>query len=731
MPTSQLVSVALPVPLRRLFTYKVDKVGDLTGHRVKVPFGRQKLIGIVVEHPSSSDLANDSLKTVLAVIDQAPVLSLGKLWDLIRKVAQYYHHSLGDSFATALPNALMKGEPAYLLPEEFWQINEQGRQGLATLSSRAVKMRQALTMLANGSEPISYETLKDNDISASTLKNLQKKGWIEQQLERPKAPKIITGQSKQLNAEQQQALDSINQVADRFNATLIEGITGSGKTEVYLQVIEQQVKIGRQVLVLIPEIGLTPQTLRRFEQRFPGHVGVLHSGLTDRQRLNTWLKAREGIISIIIGTRSAIFTPMQSPGMIIIDEEHDLSFKQQEGLRYSSRDLALLRGQMENIPVVLGSATPSLESLKNALVGKYQHVQLTQRATGQKLPDIKLLDCKNQPMTEGFSLPLLKSIERHLKDNNQVLVFINRRGFAPVLLCHQCGWIADCTRCDSYMTLHQSKDNEYLQCHHCGRYQNKTVSCPKCKSQEIVSVGQGTERIEQFLRKRFPEIPLQRIDRDTTRRKESMKNYIEAAKKGETQLLVGTQMIAKGHHFPKVSLVAILDIDGALFSSDFRAPERAAQLITQVAGRAGRADIAGEVLVQTHHPEHSLLQSLTRNDYHKLATELLGDRHEAQMPPVTFMALFRAESHNKQAAFEFLSLVKQNFLPFAESLEVMGPVASTISRKSGRFRFQLLLNSESRSQLHSAISQRLGEIESSSLAQKVRWSLDIDPQDLL
>ncbi|WP_205859136.1 primosomal protein N' [Pleionea sediminis] len=729
--SQNLITVALPVPLRRLFTYQVAQPGAYIGRRVKVPFGKQELIGIIVDQPNTTDLPENKLKPANLIIDEHPVIPQNTLWDLIFKVSQYYHHSLGDCFATALPNALMKGESCTLSPEIFWSITPTGVEAKTSLSKRAVKQQKALTYLENENHPVNQDELKHVEISTATLKTLLEKGWVEKHLITPKAPKITTGEKKSLNKEQLEAYKEVTSTNDQFVATLLEGITGSGKTEVYLQVIEEQLNTNRQVLILIPEIGLTPQTLKRFEQRFPGHVGVIHSGLTDKQRLNTWLKAREGALRIIIGTRSAIFTPLKWPGMIIIDEEHDLSFKQQDGLRYSSRDIALLRGQMENIPVLLGSATPSLESLNNALSGKYRHIKLTQRATGQSLPTIKLLDCKNQPMIEGFSQPLLKSIESHIQAGNQVLVFINRRGFAPVLLCHQCGWIADCTRCDSYMTLHQSKHNEYLQCHHCGRYQNKIHNCPKCNSTELVSVGQGTERIEKFLSDRFPNISLQRIDRDTTRRKDSMKNYIEAAKKGETQLLVGTQMIAKGHHFPKVTLVAILDIDGALFSSDFRAPERAAQLITQVAGRAGRAERKGEVVVQTHHPEHSLLQALLQNDYHQLATKLLADRNEAQLPPHTYVALFRSESTNKDSAYEFLAFVKQNFSQFMNQLEVLGPVASTISRKAGRFRFQLLLNSPSRKALHSAINERMDEIEQSSLASKVRWSLDIDAQDLL
>ena len=700
------------------------------GCRVKVPFGKQTLIGLVVEQPQQADPAVKNLKAVIEILDQRPVLPQN-VWQLLLKASQYYHHPLGDTVATALPNALLKGEPCQLKPEVHWQITPQGKAEFDTLSKRAVRLRFAMNQLLQAEAPVQEEQLKHQDITPSTLRSLHSKGWIESFEAGQSATSFVKGSTKTLNDEQQTAHQLISKGADQFSPFLLDGITGSGKTEVYLQAIAERLDNQQQVLVLIPEIGLTPQTLARFEQRFPNQIGVLHSGLTDRQRLNTWLKARAGILRVIIGTRSAIFTPMTNLGLIIIDEEHDLSFKQQEGLRYSSRDLAILRAQMESVPIILGSATPSLESLNNAHTGKSQHLTLSQRATGQKLPQVKLIDCKNQPMTEGFSAPLLKAIAHHLKQGNQVLVFINRRGFAPVLLCHKCGWIADCKRCDSYMTLHQGKASRYLQCHHCGGYQQDCKQCPKCQSVDLFAVGQGTERIEQFLAAKFPDYPIQRIDRDTTRRKDAMQSYIDAAKSGETRLIVGTQMLAKGHHFPKVSLVAVLDIDGALFSSDFRAPERAAQLITQVAGRAGRAEVTGEVLVQTHHPEHSLLQALTQKSFQQLAKDLLLDRTETDLPPASYMAIFRSESHQKQLALDFLTATAQQFSMFDQHLQLMGPVASTMSRKSGRYRFQLLINASQRSTLHNAISEKMPNIESLPLAQKVRWSLDIDPQDLL
>ncbi len=728
--SATLIKVALPVPLRRLFDYRAHGERPPVGGRVKVPFGRQLLIGLVAEHCNQSEFSDQQLKPVTEIIDQSPVLS-PQLWSLLQKTAHYYHHPLGETLATALPNAIMKGAAATLAPEQWWQITDAGILGLETLSTRAIRMQQVLRLLQQTKAPVADAELKANEVTAATLKSLEQKGWIESIISQPKPPQVSVGQTPTLNNEQATVVNQITQSLERFQPFLLEGITGSGKTEVYLQVIAKVIEQQQQALVLIPEIGLTPQTLQRFEQRFPGAVATIHSGMTDQQRLNSWLRARDGLCQVIIGTRSAIFTPFKKLGMIIVDEEHDLSFKQQDGLRYSSRDLAILRAQQEHLPVVLGSATPSLESLHNVELGRFQHLKLTERATGSTLPTIQLFDCKNQPMREGFSAPLLKVMNEHLKRDQQVLVFINRRGFAPVLLCHRCGWIADCRRCDAYLTLHQSSSREYLQCHHCGHYQNQPPHCPQCSATELLAIGQGTERIEQFLAQEFKDVPLQRIDRDTTRRKQAMSDYVKAAKSGETKLLIGTQMLAKGHHFPKVSLVVILDIDGALFSSDFRAQERAAQLITQVAGRAGRGDVEGQVVIQTHHPEHSLLQDLKHKSYSKLAQRLLAERDEAGLPPCSYLALFRAEAHNKQQGLDFLHQVRSLLEPFSERLEILGPVACTISRKAGRFRFQLIINGENRASLHRAVSQILPAIESSKLAAKVRWSLDIDAQDML
>lgn len=717
--------------------------------RVKVPFGNKLLIGVSVGVSQNSNIDRAKLKFIDSVLDNSPILP-EELWQLIERTARYYHHPWGETLSTALPNALMKGEKAELKPINYWQITHAGLEAIPNLPSRSVRIQQALRALES-SKPTSEESLKANEIQLATLRKLQDKGWATcSELEQGSVRQSSCDQNcLELNAssssntgaqpisrhsltpEQKSVVEQVLAKTQEFHPVLIDGITGSGKTEVYLNIIEHVTQTGQQALVLVPEIGLTPQTIRRFESRFPNKVASIHSGLTDKQRLNHWLKARAGIVDIIIGTRSAVFTPFKNLGIVIVDEEHDLSFKQSDGLRYSSRDLSLFRGQIEQVPVILGSATPSLETLYNAKHKNFSHLLLKQRATGATLPEITIENCKDQPLQEGFTKPLLNKMYQHLKKNQQVLVFINRRGFAPVLLCHRCSWMADCKRCDAHLTLHQSKQNDYLQCHHCGGYQSLPTQCPQCHAADLLAVGQGTERVEQFLSSYFSQYPIQRIDRDTTRRKSAMSDFVDAAKKGDTKILVGTQMLAKGHHFPKMSLVVILDIDGALFSSDFRAQERAAQLITQVSGRAGRSETEGEVVIQTHYADHSLLADLKNKSYSELAQRLLQERKDTLLPPYSHIALFRAESLKKQDAQDFLREVSSLFTNSNDALEVLGPVACTISRKAGRFRFQLMLNSSNRAQLHQLIAQHLPTIESSKRASKIRWSLDIDAQDLL
>lgn len=656
-----ILCIAVPSPLRHSFDYLPPKDWDgkplSPGIRLKVPFGKREIIGILLSTTTKSQIDPNKLKPAIAILDEIPLLS-EKLMQLNIWISNYYHHPIGEVILNSFPQLLRRGK---------------------YLSSISVVPTQRR---ANDYSPL------------------------------------------QLNIKQQQAIAQISQ-SQGFNTFLLDGVTGSGKTEVYLQVIENIIQ-EKQALILVPEIGLTPQTIARFQERFAVPIAILHSKLTPKERLNNWLMAKAGIAKIIIGTRSAIFTPIKTLGIIIIDEEHDLSFKQQSGLRYSARDIAVMRGKLENVPVVLGSATPSLESLYNVDKKNYQRLHLPERAGNAIHPDFHLIDMRNQKFTAGLSEQLIQKIQQHLTQAGQVLLFLNRRGYAPVLLCHNCGWTAECSRCDAKMTLHQKP--KYLHCHHCGTTKPVSTVCPSCNSKQIISMGLGTERVEETLTNIFPDTPLIRIDRDTTRRKGSMQKMLTDIQNNNCQILIGTQMLAKGHHFPNITMSAIINADSGLLSSDFRAQEHMAQLIIQVAGRAGRAEKPGEVYIQTYNPHHPLLLTLIEQGYHAFTIQNLTERKNAALPPYNYFALIRAEAKNTTAALQFLEQLKQTTT--LTNIQLLGPIPAPMQRKAGFYRAQLLLSSKSRNNLRQSLNALTQYIETSKAARKVRWSLDVDPLDM-
>lgn len=665
-----ILRIAIPAPLHRLYDYLPPSESITNqlplGIRVKIPFGKREVIGVLAEIADNSHFSPTKLKNVIEIIDSEPLFSPSVL-ALLRWASDYYHHPLGEVFATALPKVLRQGS----LP-----------------TNKKKKLASC------------YSQPPCSDIEIA------------------------------LNQAQQQAVDQVISALQEFRIFLLDGVTGSGKTEVYLQIIAKILALGKQAMVLVPEIGLTPQIVERFQRRFPENITVLHSGLTDRERSLAWLKGKTGEAKIIIGTRSAIFIPLAHPGIIIIDEEHDPSFKQQEGFRYSARDLAIVRGRLENIPIVLGSATPSLESIGNVQQNKYRCLHLPERVGNAVQPRFRLLDLRNQKLDNGLSPQLIASIQQHLTANGQVLLFLNRRGFAPVLICHSCGWVAACKRCDAKMTLHQQP--YMLQCHHCATQRRPDQQCPECNNEQLLPLGLGTQRLEQTLNKYFPDIGIVRIDRDSTRRKGTLQNILQTIHQGENRILIGTQMLAKGHHFPDVTLVAILNADTGLFSADFRATERIAQLLVQVAGRAGRAEKLGEVVVQTHNPDHPLLRNLLENGYANFAAIALEERKLANLPPFVHFALLRAEATVKTYPLDFLTQVRNLINKLKQnSVEILGPIPSLMERKAGHFRAQLLLQSPQRSHLHHSLDTLLKNIENIPLIRRVRWSLDVDPLEVI
>ncbi|MFN3234849.1 MAG: primosomal protein N' [Gammaproteobacteria bacterium] len=659
MKNTLFLEIAIPCPLRKTFDYllpeELSKTLPPLGSRVRVPFGRRELIGIVVRHKNSTESPKEKIKSVLEIFEEQTLTP--DIFHLCQWAADYYHHPLGEVMHAAMPKRLRVGKEA------------SAEKALA----KTTKM----------------------DIT-----------------------KRVT-----LNAQQQQAVDAISQSLDQYQPFLLYGITGSGKTEVYFHCIEAVLKQEKQVLVLIPEISLTPQTIRRFEARFDVPIVNLHSGLNDTERLRGWVMAKQNHAKIVIGTRSAIFTPLDELGLIVIDEEHDASFKQQTGFRYHARDLALVRARDKIVPVILGSATPSLESFYNAKQGRYQLLTLTERAGNARAPKMQLLDASD------LSDDLCQTIKAHLDKDQQVLVFNNRRGYAPVLFCQSCRWMAVCKRCDAKMVHH--KGSQRIVCHHCDSHQPLPEICPECSSTSLASLGAGTERLEETLAKRFPDVEIIRIDRDTTRKKGAMQAMLKRIREGKRQILIGTQMLAKGHHFPNVTLAIIMNIDGGLMSPDFRAPERVAQLIVQVAGRAGRAERPGDVFIQTVQPEHPLLQTLLKNGYADFANKLLIERQQSLMPPYQYLSLIRAEAKDNKKPMQFLSELKSMCARDRhDSLMVLGPTHAPMQKKAGHFRAQLLLQAEERKTLMKLLRRCIPELEALKLGKQVRWSIDVDPVDL-
>jgi primosomal protein N' (replication factor Y) len=728
-----ILRVAVASPLHRLFDYLPPRgwtAALAPGMRVQIPFGRGRSVGVLIEIARTTDFDPAKLKRVQAILDTTPILP-DDILAMARWAADYYHHPLGEVLAGCLPVLLRRDQALQPQGETIWQLTEAGRTADPKDTARAPQQARALSFLAEHPEGVNRAQLEAALIGAHVLRALLLREWIERSVRAPatSAATHVTVNAPPLNPAQAEAVDAIQTARGRYQAFLLDGVTGSGKTEVYLQSITDCIAQGKQALVVVPEIGLTPQLIERFQQRLGHTPALLHSGLSEGERLNAWLAARAGDAAVIIGTRSAAWVPLARPGLFIVDEEHDPSLKQQEGFRYSARDLLVWRAHRDGVPIVLGSATPSLESLHNAQQGRYQHLSLPERAGAACAPRLHLLDIRNQQLDEGLSPALLTHMRAHLERDGQVLLFLNRRGFAPTLLCHACGWVAECRRCDAHLTLHQRQ--RHLRCHHCGSQQPIPVQCPQCGCTDLRPLGAGTERAEQALARHFPDYSCVRIDRDSTRRKGRLEDLLAQAASGHARILLGTQMLAKGHHFPGVTLVGILEADQGLFSADFRAGERLAQQVIQVAGRSGRAERPGEVLIQTHHPEHPLLQQLVEAGYPAFAQAALAERQAAGLPPFSNLALLRAEATDASAPEQFLMEARDAVdAKSATGVEFWGPVPSPMERRAGRIRAQLLLVARDRKHLHKLLAgwvPRLSELKS---ARKVRWSIDVDPIDL-
>jgi primosomal protein N' (replication factor Y) (superfamily II helicase) len=737
-----ILQIAIDTPLRQVFDYLPPasraQEPPLLGVRVLVPFGRQRLIGILVGIVAESAVPALKLRSALEFLDESPVYD-PVTFELLRWAAEYYHHPIGEVYAAALPVSLRAGQPATLSIKQ-WSVTEEGRQELARPSSRrAPQQRALLSWLAERPSATAAEV--SESFKPGQLKSLEARGWIVPRLSN------LTGDlgsvevqpgALALTGAQAQAVETILTTLSSFSVHLLYGVTGSGKTEVYLQIIAAAIAEEGQALVLVPEIALTPQLVDRFRRRFSGGVAVVHSGLTDSERRDAWQAAHSGRARIIIGTRSAVFTSILKLKLIVVDEEHDASYKQHEGFRYSARDLSVMRARGAAVPVILGSATPSLETLENAASGRYAKHILPQRPGAAQPPRMSLVDLRRHAAEQGLSTPAMQAIDQHLKAGGQVIVFLNRRGYAPSLFCNSCGWVAPCAHCDARMTLHRRALK--LRCHHCGAQAPVPTICLSC-GQALLAVGQGTERVEETLTRLFPDAPLARLDRDTASVRGAIQTVLERVHSGDARILVGTQMLTKGHHFPEVTLVVILDADQGLFASDFRATERLAQTITQVAGRAGRESRPGEVMIQTQFPEHPLLQRLIAEGYESFAASALEERREAGWPPYSRLALLRAEAKDSLRLDSFLRAAAASGHALNESaakesaakegaIKILGPAAALIARRADHFRAHLLIETAVRSSLQRFLARWLPQVEALSGPKGLRWSIDVDPLEV-
>jgi len=733
-PTAVILQVALPVPLRRCFDYlpAAHVPLPIPGARLRVPFGNRERIGVLHALATTSMLPVERLRRVSTVLDNE-ALWPPSLLRLLHWSSRYYHHPIGEVMLAALPAFLRRGHATGLELPRVWRLRRSDWQQDARLrhSPRRQRLLQRLTASVRGLEETALAAGEAPGWRRA-LRALQEGGWVEAVTgTEPALPTVAPASpGLRLNPEQRVAVNAILAQLHGHRVWLLQGVTGSGKTEVYLRAVAETVRAGRQALVLLPEIGLTAQTVERFHRHLGIVPTVVHSARGDRELLQAWTRARAGLAQVVLGTRSAVWTPLQRPGLIVVDEEHDRSYKQQQGFLYSARDVAAMRAKLEGIPLLLGSATPSLESLHNVARGRYRHLHLGGRAGGRAMPTMHVLDMRRRRMQGALSVPLAEAIGEELARGKQALIFLNRRGYAPLLLCHACGWQAQCRQCDQPLTLHRGEAR--LQCHRCGSRRRRPQACPQCGQHELLELGYGTQRIEQALARSFPTARIVRIDRDRVRHRGQMESLLQEVHTGKADILVGTQMISKGHHFERVTLVGVVDADRGLYSHDFRSSEHVAQQIIQVSGRAGRDRWPGRVLLQTHYPDHPLLLSLAREGYAGISRLLMQERHQAGLPPYARMALLRAEAVREAHCMDFLRRARQLLERGGGSeLKLFGPFPAPLKRRAGRYRAQLVMQAGDAAELSAQLTPWSTQVEALAQRRRLRWSLDVDPVETL
>jgi len=722
-----IVRVALPVPLPQCFDYTAENVtaGDL-GRCVRVPFGRSEKTGLIVDLPDAADLPVERLKPVIAIQREAPALPADWL-ALVDFAARYYQHPLGEVVAMALPPRLRKADAvAGAEADPLLDLTAQGRDALSASQRESRALALLREIGAHG--PRRRSLLRAGEGGTAAVADALKRGWIAPGV--APDPAAMAG-APDLTDEQQAAVEAMSASFGQFQPFLLAGVTGSGKTEVYLRLVQQVIARGEQALILVPEIALTPQLEGRVAGRFPAaRVVSLHSALAEGARSQGFVQAMEGRAEIVLGTRLSVFTPLPRLGLIVVDEEHDASYKQHEGVRYSARDLAIWRARQRRVPIVLGSATPSLESWHAADTGRYRRIELTSRAVAAHMPTVRPVDVRRETLQNGLSEHLLRAIDARLKRGEQSLVFLNRRGYAPVLSCPSCGWVSRCPHCTANLVLHLA--DKRLRCHHCSCETPIPMACPDCGNQDIQPFGRGTQRLEETLAERFPTARVLRIDRDAARTRAQWDALLDQIGKGEADILVGTQMMAKGHDFPKLTFVGVLNADSSLFAADFRAPERLFQQLMQVGGRAGRGELPGEVMVQTQYPDHPLYQCLARHDFARYAELQLQERKQARFPPFAANALLCATADDVATALGWLKETREAALPFAQAfgVQVFDAVPMRMVRLARRERAQLLVEAPGRPALQAFLSAWSRHLWAARPVRGLRWHLDVDPAEV-
>ncbi len=729
---ASICSFALSLPVYHLFDYELEQSANVTpGQRFKLPFGHGQKMGILVSCSLADPARHKNIKAVNQQLDEKPLLS-SHLMQLACWLAEYYCQPLGEVLFQFLPRRARKAELMTETGLQYWVAHDVDEEVLISLKKRAPRQYELLKALTQSETGLNAADLKLlQNAWHQPVKVLQNRGLVSSVL-RENLPAIKTPVEAgfDLTADQVKVCQQISPLLDQFQVHLIQGVTGSGKTEVYLELMLQVIKQGKQVIYLVPEIGLTPQLLQRLQTRLGQTVVSSHSALTDLQRYQSWDQFKRGIAQVMIGTRSALFSADSSLGLIIIDEEHDGSFRQQDGVRYHARDVAIKRAQMLNIPIVLGSATPSMESLHNLTRPHFHLYRLDQRVTRSKPPEIELLDCSQVPLSTGCSPQLLQAIQKHLSAEGQVLLFLNRRGFAPVVMCHECGWLSSCFQCDARLTLHQSVNK--LICHHCGFSVTLPHQCPDCGDKNIRHYGVGTQQLEEFLQQRFPETEVVRIDRDSVKSALHFEAKMKPVREAVPCILIGTQMLAKGHDYPHITLVGMLDVDQALYSSFYRAGERLIQTVLQVSGRAGRAEKKGQALLQTAFPKNPLMLDIRKKSYSELVEAILEERKMLGFPPFSRVVTFQVDAIELEMAMQKLTSLKQMLSDIDKplSIKIIGPIPALMTRRIGLYRAQLSVMSGDIQAIRQVLKQLMPKIQSIRNTRKSRLTIEVDPLDL-